>query len=365
MEYSIVIPYHSNRTFLELCVKSLLETVPAEVEIILVINTTNKSEHETNFDARVSVYVVNENLGYSKAINFGASKALGNYLIFCDSDTSFTKGWFENLTAFYKSTPNVGIASSKLLNPTTGRVIDFGMALSKYNNAHPFMDQKSDNHIVCTSRKVQMACSANMIISKNLFLDMGMCDEDLINFYQDTDLCLRLKDFGKDCWVVAESIVYHQGSSSQVNRNPYRADIKGYYVAKNLHRMEIDLDSYYAESFSHFRKTHTYAPQYLLIDISTVADKEWYYETVKKEFSVTDTYHFGATVRDLDRINLIAALGYNLLQTRTPIIYFVDRFISVQDNHLWASLRPHSNDLVIDRNANISTIQALNPQAKW
>lgn len=362
MEYSIIIPYHSNRTHLCLCLESLIATVPQTVEIILVINNSDPQEHLIDINrSRIQVITINQNLGYSKAINLGVTYAKGKHLIFCDSDTVYTKNWFKALTGFYHSKANIGIASSKLLNPNTSRIIDFGMALSKYNNAHPFLDQFPTYPLVQESRKVQMACSANMIITKELFCSMGMLDETLVNFYQDNDLCLRLKDFKKECWVVADSIVFHKGNSSVVNRSPYQADIKGYYVANNASRMEIDLQNYYKESFHLLKGKFHLKDKYLLMDLSTVADREWYHAIIKSYFPVIDIYQSSANKRDADKISLIDSLGYNILCTKIPIIYFVDRFISLEENHLWEIYRGMlgSADVIIDRNANMETFKSL------
>lgn len=357
MEYSIIIPFHSNRTYLELCLTSLENTVPKSVEIIIVVNNSKQDKTLQINKERFKVLSVNQNIGYSKAINLGANTATGKYLIFCDSDTVYLQAdWFYNLTTFYTLNKNVGIASSKLVNPTSNRIIEFGMALSKYNNIHPFMDRPISFEPTKNNRRVQMACSANMIIEKDLFLRMGMLDVDLFNYYQDNDLCLRLKDFKKECWVVANSVAYHKGSSCDINKASYRADIKGYYMAKNFHRMDLDLQEYFKINYEYFRlheKINNDKTRYLLIDISTVADDEWYYDVIKKYFSIYDIYELRHPVRDTEYLSLIDFLGVNILKTDVPIIYFVDRYISLNKNSLWRKLRNCNSDIIIDRNTNI------------
>lgn len=356
MEYSIIVPYHSNINYLNLCIQSLTTTVPDEVEIIVVANNSNKLEHnKLEFSDRIKVINVYKNLGYSKAINLGVEHSSGKYLIFSDSDVVYyDSDWFNNLTSFYLSNEAIGIASSKLINPLTDRIIDYGMALSKYNNAHPFMDRPIGFEPTMKNLKVQMACSANMIIERDLFYSLGMIDTDLINFYQDTDICLKLKDFGKECWVVANSLAYHKGSSAQINRLSYRADIKGYYVAKNLHRMEIDLDKYFKINFDWLQKRKPIKrKKYLFVDCSSVADREWFYKIIGQYFELYDIYEIGSPNRDIDHISLIDYLGTNILKTDVPIIYFVDRYIAVSNNTIWSKFRDCSEDIVIDRNANI------------
>lgn len=357
MKHSIIVPYHSNKDYLYLCLESLLNTTPYTVEIIVVVNNNKKDEYniEIPFD-RVNIIRIKENLGYSKAINLGVENSKGKYLIFSDSDTVyFDKNWFFNLTSFYVSKKDIGIASSKLINPLTGTIIDFGMALSKYNNAHPFMDRDVHFPPTLKNRKVQMACSANMIIERELFYKLGMIDIDLVNFYQDTDICLKLKEYDKECWVVANSLAYHKGSSTEVNRTSYRADIKGYYMAKNFHRMEIDLDKYFQINYEYFKNKSNFQlrQKYLLVDCSSVADRNWFYELIARYFYLYDIYEISYPIRDVSQLSLIDHLGTNILKMSVPIIYFVDRFISLKNNSLWEKFRDCSNDIIIDRNANI------------
>lgn len=364
MDYSIIIPYHSNEYFLKLCLSSLNRTLPEDVEIVVVANNKNLEREFPQIDEKkIRVIKIKQNIGYSQAINYGAQEANGKYLIFADSDTIFTyKNWFQNLTSIYRSNNRIGIASSKLVNLYTNRIIDFGMALSRCNNAHVFMDRPINSPIVSKNRKVQMACSANMIIEKDLFMKMGMMDTELLNFYQDNDLCLRLKDFDKECWVVSDSIVYHKGSSTKINRDPYRADVKGLYLAKNVNRMEQDLHLYFDTNLSYaIEKNQSIKTngKYLLIDISTVADFDWFQNLIREHFNLYDTYDFKFEKRDSTHISLIDLLGSNILTLSLPIIYFVDRYISLLNNALWTILRDCSHDIVIDRNLNIIPFNQL------
>lgn len=364
MDCSIIIPYHSNETYLALNLISLQKTVPDDVEIVIVVNNAQKTKLILPVDEkRFKILDIEQSIGYSKAINLGAKNSRGKYLIFSDCDTVFMQtDWLCNLKAFYVSNKKIGIASSKLINPSSNRIIDFGMGLSKYNNIHPFMDRKIEFSPVLQNRQVQMACSANMIIGKDLFMQMGMLDSDLHNYYQDTDLCLRLKDYKKECWVVASSEVYHRGSSSEIRRESYRADIKGYYVAKNFHRMEIDIEKYFIINYEYYKSYVTNLPnklKYLVIDMTTIADGELYYDLIKKYFSIYDIYELKYSYRDASHIPLIDFLGANILMLNVPIIYLVDRFISLNDNSLWGAFRNCNNDIIIDRNTNIVSFNEL------
>src|ERR1700749_304989 len=102
MEYSIIIPFHSNEMYRQLCLNTLVKTIPETVEIIVVVNNNQDAPPDYLQNKRFRVLISPQNLGYSKAINLGAEAAFGKYLIFSDADTVYLDAnWFNNLTAFY------------------------------------------------------------------------------------------------------------------------------------------------------------------------------------------------------------------------------------------------------------------------
>jgi GT2 family glycosyltransferase len=358
--YSIIVPFHSNERLLRFCLKTLLTTVPPEVEKIVVLN--NHRTDELPDDINTSHFRVirrEESLGYSHAVNAGASVARGQTLIFCDADTFYAGDWFFALAHFHHSTPNIGLASSRLLDPCTGRILDFGIAFTKYNAPHPQRDVLANDPFVTRPRSVQAACSANMIIEADLFSHVGMFDEELHNAYMDLDLCLRLKDLGKDCWVVSESTAFHRGDSAHTHRSAYWADVKALFSAKNADRIEQDMQRYFYESLTSFRSSYGFASEYLLIDLSSVVDRAWHYDLLREYVELISVYDYSPVARDLSLLSLVDHLGVNILESRAALLYFVDRFISLQGNRMWLDMRSRADDLVVDRNANVALLSEI------
>jgi GT2 family glycosyltransferase len=358
--YSVIVPFHSNERLLRFCLKTLLTTVPPDVEKIVVLN--NHRAEELPADINTSHFRVirhDESLGYSHAVNAGASVARGQTLIFCDADTFYAGNWFSALTHFHRNTPNLGLASSRLLDPRTGRVLDFGIAFTKYNAPHPQRDVLADHPSVARPRLVQAACSANMIIEADLFSRVGMFDEELHNAYMDLDLCLRLKGLGRDCWVVSQSTAFHRGDSARTHRGAYWADVKAMFASKNAGRIEQDMHRYFRESLTSFQSSHGFASGYLLIDLSSVIDRAWHYDLLREYVELISVYDYSPVARDLPLVSLIDHLGVNVLESRRALLYFVDRFISLQGNRMWLDMRRRSDDLVIDRNANVALLSEV------
>ena len=359
-DHSIIIPFHSNDRLLRLCLATLRQTVPDEVEKILVMNN-HRSEELPQLDGLGHFRIVryDKSLGYSGAINEGAALASGKTLVFCDADTFYTGDWFCKLTHFHQQTENIGLASSRLLDPRTLRVLDFGIAFTTFNAPHPQRDVRPDHQFVCRPRAVQAACSASMIVDAKLFEGIGGLDVDLGVGYSDLDLCLRLNATGRQCWVTCDSTVFHRGDSASTNREIYKGDVKARFAAKNSHLIQHDMPRYFEESLKHFQKTREFSSAYLLVDLSTVLDRESHYDLLKAVIKILSIYDYSPGVRDLSSLSLIDHVGLNVLQTQTSILYFVDRFISLKDNQMWFEMRSYKDDLVVDRNANVCLLSEV------
>jgi len=359
MTYSIVVPHHDGAKILDYCLTTLRSSVPDDVEIVVVLNNANRDEIEIPLDeTRFRAIRINQDLGYGGAVNAGVEQARGRYVIFCDNDTSFLSGWFEALTRLHHSSPRIGTASSKLIGPAHGRIVDFGIAFTEYNAPHPFMDAEWDHPLTAHSRPVQAACSAVMIIEKKLFDSVGRFSDRPHSYYNDIELCLRIADAGYESWVVADSIAFHKSSFSGSKIAAYKspslkADQKAWFMAHYGAKIRVDMDSYVREAFDHFRGRFKVAGEYVLVDMSSVVDRDWYCQLIREQAPVLDVYHYPSYTRDSVATALFEHLGTNVMSMRIPFIYFVDRFTALRQNALWASLRMHEFDLVVDRNGNV------------
>lgn len=99
---SIIVPVYNVETYVEKCLKSLLEQTLEEIEIIVVNDgsTDNSKEIIQNivkqFPDKV-VYKEKENGGLSDARNYGINYAKGEYIAFFDSDDYVEKDMYEKM----------------------------------------------------------------------------------------------------------------------------------------------------------------------------------------------------------------------------------------------------------------------------
>lgn len=357
IKYSIIIPFHSNKKILDCCISTLLDTIPNDVEIIIVANNNNDKEIDISFESdNIKILKFNENLYYPKAVNIGVESSTGDVVILCDADTTYFGNWFYNLTSFFNSKENIGLAGSKLISPNTGKIIDFGITFTEFNYTHPYLGMDQNYYLANKTREVQASCSANCIINRNLFLDIGGFNEDLVFCYSDIDLCLRLKEKGYSIWSVHNSVVFHKGSSVLNNMSYLKADTKSKFSELNANKIKLDFEDLFVENINSFKLNNLLNEIYLYIDFSTIINKDWYYKIIDKSLDkkICDKYIYDVGKRDIPHISLFETLPSVFHTYKTPIIYFVDTIESLTNNHIWQLLRQTENDIIIDRNGNIT-----------
>ncbi len=354
-KYSIVIPFHSNHLLLTNCILSLIKTVPSETEIIIIANNSNPKEIDISYPySNIRIYKYEQDLMYPKAVNLGISLAGSDNIILSDADTYYTKDWFNQITFCYRET-EAAIVGAKLLFTDNNRVRDFGMGFNGYNWPHPFKNRLNNHPLVIENRPFQSVCTASCLINREKCEKIGGFSEELGFSYSDMDLCLRFLEKGYSVWGCGKAEVYHKGSSTKRDFSHYRKDIRGKFFERNSLRFKIDMQIYYEQSSIYFKGKSLLKKEYVLIDLSSVYNKEWHYDLIREllEISILDYYSFEQTSRDLRNLELYENIPSYIFHLKAPLIYFVDNYTSLQNNSLWRLLRDEPNDLVIDRHGNI------------
>lgn len=361
MIQSIIVTFHKNRNMLMYCLKRLIETTPENVEIIIVGNNVNRAEIDFEINLPKCIYYkIYKNIQYPKAINYGVTKCRGEIITFIDADIFVWKNWYSKLLELLFSSPQIGAVGAKLINPQNQRILDFGIMYSRFNSAHTLMGIKYNHPLAMKNRKVQAICSAILMTRKTIFNEVGGLDEEIPYSYTDCDYCIRISEKGYENWVSAQACAYHKGGTSQINSKSnfsyYHSDAKGIFAMKDYQKLQYDLADWYHTACDYAK--HTYlniASKYFLIDMSTMYDRHNYYEMISSGLGIEflDIADMPNSQRDCPHIFLHDVISYNYIDLATPILYFVDTFISLNNNSLWYDLRNIESDLIVDRHGNI------------
>ena len=107
---SIIVPIYNSEKYLKDCIDSLCNQSHSDIEIILVNDGSTDSSSAicddfSKKDSRIKV-IHTKNNGVSSARNCGIDNAVGDYIMFCDSDDKVSPDWVSELVACAKTYPD-------------------------------------------------------------------------------------------------------------------------------------------------------------------------------------------------------------------------------------------------------------------
>lgn len=362
---SVIVSHHRQSHLLKGCLASIGSHTSPGYELIVVANNADTNQLISDDSVQSGRIIrIGKNLGNGPALNIGAEHARGQYLVFLDEDMVATAGWLDALLELYCKTADCGAVSSKLVNPRTNRIVDFGIGHTPCNWPHHYLDRRVTDPVTMQPRIVQAACGAGLLVAYDDFVRLGGFRKEFANLYGDLDFCLRLKDLGKQVWACPGSILLHVGTEYSDMAKPeksllHKADLKGQFMMENAARIVVDMDRFLHRELNQVFKVTGRENKYLGIQMMSVANPDWFTNMVAEFCSIGNTYEYPSHTRDAETIDVYAHLGHDLVSTKIPHVLMVDRFISVRENVAWWTARNGIRDIVVDRHGNAASALAL------
>ena len=364
---SIIMPYHSNKQMLKYTTELLLNNIDENVEIIVVGNNDNDDELNVELSSRINYIKVNESLLYSNTVNMGVELAKGDIITLCDQDVFSYSNWYTPLLNKLTSNREIGAVSSKLLNPTNKRIIDFGIEYSNLRITHTYRGHKYNYPLSMVDRKVTSSTSAILMTYKSLYNDVGGMDIDMPYCCSDCDIGLKISDAGYENWVVADSIAFHRGSSSMLNgkRQSFeflRNESNTMFWVKNMQRLKPTVQDDIERAANYIMQCHKPLSIYTFINLSTLSEYKWYCSILESclKTKISDIHSYKVLTADYaSPIQIYDSIPFYFMNYTTPLIYFVDYFPSLKDNIIWNEMRNTENDLIFDSHGNIVKFKDL------
>lgn len=236
----VVLSYNSAR-FLAGCLDALGRSRGVELEIICVDNASGDESHAIaeGHPAVAEAIRSERNLGYSGGNNLGWRRGSAPHVVFINPDCHVQPWTLARLVAPLGEDPAVGATGAVLLYPNTRRIQHAGGIL--HPNAmcehHHFMEVLDEAGIV--DRDCDYVTGALIAFHRADLERLGGFDEDYWPaYYEETDLCLRLRREGRLVRLVAQAVAYHWESpgltklSPRFVRTSYRSRIR--FVIKNF-----------------------------------------------------------------------------------------------------------------------------------
>jgi GT2 family glycosyltransferase/lipopolysaccharide/colanic/teichoic acid biosynthesis glycosyltransferase len=259
-EISVIIVNYNVKELLENCINSIFAACKnINTEIIVVDNNSydgSTSYLKTKFCSKPNVKIIESkiNLGFARANNLGVSHATGKYLLILNPDTILQEDTLEKTLSFYKSDPQMGAVTCKLVLPNgrldlacrrsfpspsvaiyriigLSKIFPGNKLFGRYNLT--YLDENS-------TYEVDAICGAFMMIDKEIYNKVGGFDEDYFMYGEDLDICYKIKIAGRKIYYYSgTSIIHFKGESTKKSSISYVNNFYGamrIFVEKNLHK---------------------------------------------------------------------------------------------------------------------------------
>ncbi len=216
---SIVIVSYNSGHILGECLGGLPDTA----EVIVVDNAS--SDDSVSVAQRYPVRLISlpENVGYGPACNVGAEAASGDFILLMNPDVRFEPDTIAKLAEAAGRYPGAAAFAPRLLKPDGSVVFQDSSILCP-----PPHNKSKPKHVPAGDCCVEAMSGAAMLCRREAFLGLGGFDERIFLYYEDDDLCRRMRQAG---W----SLVYVHGALGRHEHGKSTRSKKGGTYFRSFH----------------------------------------------------------------------------------------------------------------------------------
>lgn len=249
MKVSVIIVNYNRLDLTRRSIESVVKYAP-DCEIILVDNNSTESGIEKLSEkfSQIKIIRLPQNYGFGYGNNRGADIASGEYLLFLNNDAFFVENTPQILSVILDSNGEVGIIGPQLNYPDIKYQLSFGWEPSIINEWRTRRLQKGllqeyDKYFkIITNRynkitEVDWVTGAALMIRRKLYEAVSGFDEKYFMYFEDSDLCKRIKNLGyKICYFPGTTVIHQVNAtvktSETINLEYRKSQL--YYYRKHL-----------------------------------------------------------------------------------------------------------------------------------
>lgn len=204
---SVVLISHNEGLNLHHTVENLQDTLPPDHEIVVVDDRSFDGSTDFLKEARGSIRTLRpgRRLGVARARNYGASRATGDVIVFCDAHLGFPRGWHCPMLELLKDSL-IGAVAPCIFDRDVRHRRGFGLRPSGPDLDVEWLNRKGNDPY-----PVPLLPGACMAMRRDTFQATGGFDEELIRYgVEDCEMSLRFWLLGYELWLVPAVEVAHE-----------------------------------------------------------------------------------------------------------------------------------------------------------
>jgi len=222
MKLTIQIVNFKSRRYLEKCLFSIRENLPAGIEAeILLVNNDEAPLDEIAAGwkdiSNLRIHEIGENIGFGRAHNAGFRNSRGEYVLFLNPDTKILPGALQALLETLERDQMISIVGPLLIDAGGKIQADcFGDRRTPLSTIRKKIYEQNeqpagaDGEIFATD----WISGGAMLVRRDVFEKIGGFDEKFFMYFEDVDLCLRAKKQDYKVAVCPAARVFHESGKS-------------------------------------------------------------------------------------------------------------------------------------------------------
>ncbi len=239
MKISFILVNYRSRDFLQQCLDSLFEHAPSLSHEIIIVN--NDKELLSDFSKNPGLKIIEngKNIGFGRACNLAVQASIGDVLFFLNPDTKILTS---DLAAVIEPLNNPAIAITAPLLITNSGTIQPWSAGQEITPWRTLLNNLGDKQDAFFQKQVvpseaDWVSGGAFAVRKKTFLECGGFDEKFFLYFEDIDLCKRLRSIGKKIAILPSVKVLHFGGKSVLNtkkQKEFYYQSQDYYFKKHF-----------------------------------------------------------------------------------------------------------------------------------
>ena len=227
---SVVIITHNSEQFIDGCLSSVQSQVVTDpFEVIVVDNASEDGSRKLLVEKFDHVTLIKHatNRGFAAANNDGIRAAAGKFVLLLNVDTIVTQGAFQTMVSYLKGNAKVAALGPKIVNrdgslqrtgvsfPSLWSVLtevlflDVLFPTSRFFGSHRRLFDSPDS--VQDVDYLQGSC---LLLRKEALDECGMLDERFFMYFEENDLCRRMKHNGWVVRYIPDAVITHFGGGA-------------------------------------------------------------------------------------------------------------------------------------------------------
>ena len=222
----VIVTYRTDEKILMDC----LNSIDPQINILIVENSKNnkfKKKLENKYP-NLNVVLSGRNLGYGAGNNFGLTRVKTKFALILNPDVTLEQNFFKELDKYLDQQINFHIMGVNYRNDTQWKSSGF---FSEFDKKIKLKHEEKSNHD--SLEVVDWIVGYTMLINLEKFESRKLFDENIFLYFEDFDLCRRIKSIEGKIYSSKDLLAKHLGKKGSTDQD-YNLEFE---ILRNWHWM--------------------------------------------------------------------------------------------------------------------------------